>query len=323
MEQFRRLDLLFYSSHRISAGMHLFGSEDEIRRSDIVLRFASLVAWDEEAFPPLDTTGTPQHAVIPTTESVSRPAIHIANQHRATVLRSNNPCATPGNVFVVNSSESSVFLEEVHENLLIFGCSDCEIVILALRGSVSINFSDRITVRCVANSVRLDNSTDCQIFCHSDKPPVLSGDTRGIELGPFNVIHSKHSTILQEVGLTYSTDSATALWSQPICSTLSDGPYLLLAPQKFHLVRFPETHRTLSTKLAIALPQIYADALRNRLISFEELKSEIAGISDAGNVAKVNSIISGHFREWLSSSNRTKSIVDIVRISSLIKESSD
>lgn len=321
MDSLTSFNLLFYSSRKITPGEHLLGSEDHIRRSDLVSRFVSLVAWDEEAFPPLDSTGPPQHTVC--FRSGSPSGLLVANQHRTTVLRSNEVRGRPGNVLVVNSSESAVFLEEVHQNLLIFGCSDCEIVILGIRGCVSINFSDRITLRCAANSVRVDNSTDCQIYCHTDNPPILSGDTRGIELGPFNVIHSGLSAILEEAGVTYPTKSSTALWSQPICSTLSDGPYLLLAPQRFHLVRFPEPYKNKNEKLAIALPELYADAVRGRKDAFEELKSEIAGISDAGNKAKVNSIISGHFREWLSSCNRAKSIVDIAKISSLGKESID
>jgi hypothetical protein len=88
-------------------------------------------------------------------------------------------------------------------------------------------------------------------------------------------------------------------------------------------VRFPEPRKNKNAKVAIALPELYADVLRGRKVTFEELKSEVAGISDAGNKAKVNSIISGHFREWLSSCNRTKSIVDIAKISSLGKESID
>jgi hypothetical protein len=196
---------------------------------------------------------------------------------------------------------------------MIVGCVDCEIVVMAAMGMVTITLSDKVVLRSTAAHIRLENSVDVSLFAHTTRAILLTGDTRGIVLAPFNVLWTEHESVLMKRSNLHPDSSHASLWSQPICACLSESPFTLLHPDKFRLVSFPEFNDQKPSKLAVCLPQVYADALREKLNQFHEFKQEILRIYDEGNMSKVNAIISGHFREWVSNNNKTKVITDIIK----------
>jgi hypothetical protein len=58
---------------------------------------------------------------------------------------------------------------------------------------------------------------------------------------------------------------------------------------------------------------VHADAVFRKQTQLQDLRNEILSISDESNVAKINSIIAGHFRDWITSHNKARTIVDIIK----------
>ncbi len=282
-----------------------------IKSSLLASRLSALIAWHSDLCPQFDLSGK---AEMSRYQYRNFESLYIVNQARTTIILSDHIGRAFPNIYLVNCSEVTVYLAEAAKNVSIFGCVDSEVVLMAVTGSVVVSFSERVTLRCVSAYARLDNSTDCRAFIYSTKGTVMTGDTRGIELGPFNVYFSRHEGLLGMAGLLTDPSHAT-LWSQPINSTLADQPYVLVSPSKFNLVRFPEFTPSPDGHLAVHLPQIYAEALESKKQALMKLRAEIESIPDEGNISKVNSIISGHFREWITTNNKAKSLVEVIRSS--------
>merc|ERR1740121_1542987 len=50
-------------------------------------------------------------------------------------------------------------------------------------------------------------------------PPILTGDTRGIKLAPFNVLYSKMTEVLERANMKLDPEYVDA-WAHPVCCTL-------------------------------------------------------------------------------------------------------
>ena len=306
------LRILIFVESSTSLGETILGGSDSISSSRLGRILSSNLAWNERLFPSFDLSGPPQQAVLTGHDKQHR-CLLVSNQIRATILHSGK-ASVELSVQIINCSESTIYISDTVKFVSIAGCTDCEIVLVAVTGGVTVNYCDKVTVRVVTAGLRFENSIDCSGFVYSSRAIILTGDTRGITLGPFNVIYSEHEAGLKGKPGLYSDESHAITWTQPICSTLSDSPYTLLAPDKIRLVCFPEfTPPADCYKLAVCWPEVYTIAFSNKLTQLHHLKAEIQAIEEAAAVNKVNAVISGHFREWVSSNNKTKTMLDLFR----------
>jgi hypothetical protein len=288
---------------------HLMGRDISIKSSALISRLGSIIVWNEELYPQYDLNSGPQNTRVCHGGVL---VTHIVNHSKTSILLADS-LQQPSNIYIVNCNEVSIFVAENIRNVSIFGCTDVEVVLMAVTGSVVVTFSDRVTLRCVASHVRLENAIDCRTFSYSTRSTILTGDTRGIELAPFNVLYSRHQGLLIGKSALITDMSHATLWSQPICATLSDAPYVLQSPSKFSLVRFPEFVPHNDTVLSVCLPEIYADSLKQKRRSLEEIRAQLKNLPDESSAQKVNAILSGHFREWLSINNKVKPIIDVAK----------
>ena len=310
IDEVNKLRILFLPQHGHDLAEQLMGGLTTISSSELISRLSTMISWNAELFPQYDLNSGPDSSRKDTGEIGM---IHIVNQTKCSLVLTETASPTASNIYVVNCSDVSIFVAEHTRNVSIFGCTDVEIVLMAVTGSVVVNFSDRVTLRCVASHVRLDNAIDCRTFVYSTRSTILTGDTRGVELAPFNVLYSRHQGLLEGKSVLVTHASHATLWSQPICATLTETPYVLLSPAKFALVRFPEFVPHNENSLAVCLPEVHAEALERKRRLIEELRSQLKSLPDESSAQKVNSVLSGHFREWISANNKLRPIVDIIR----------
>ena len=294
------------SSHLLSRGTQ------SIKASALVPLLGTEITWNDTIFPQFDLT-TPSQQILRTSETRGSDSLYILNHNRGTILRTYQDAPNTSNMYIVNCSDTSVYIGGSVRNVYIAGCIDCEIVLMAVTGSCVVNHSDKVIVRTVTASLRLENSTDSHAFVFTGRGVVLTGDTRGIVLAPFNVTSSTHESVLSAKTGIYPDSSHATLWAQPISATLNESPYMLLSPEKLRLISFPELVNTAHRKHVVCLPQVYADAVFRKQTQLQDLRNEILSISDESNVTKINSIIAGHFRDWITSHNRARTIVDIIK----------
>lgn len=291
----------------------LLPKREVLKSTDLLRILTSKIGWNDQLFPSLDLSGPPRRIRVQPSD-VNNACIMIYNQSKATILEpSTNTDGAPVSVHIVNCVDTTVYISDAVRFVTIAGCTDCEIITMAVTGGMTINSCDKVTVRSVSASLRFENSTDCFAYVYTSRAIILTADTRGLTLAPFNVAYSLHESILNPKTGLYPDESHSVTWALPICCTLSDPGYTLLAPDKIRLVNFPEFQPSSDAKLAICWPEVYATAFRDKLAQNEILKSEICAIQDETSVNKVNAIISGHFREWLTTNNKTKTMIDIIK----------
>lgn len=286
-----------------------------IESCNIVPLLSAKLSWNDILFPAFDVNGPAEHTVL-TSPDVLRKCLLICNQTKTTILEpAMKSDRHPVSVHIVNCSDTTIYLSEKVQFVSLVGCTDCELVALAVTGGIVVNNCDKLIVRAVTASLRFENATDCSAFAYTTRAIILTADTRGITLAPFNVLHSKHHDLLNAKTGLYPDASHSTTWALPICCTLTDSSsYVILSPDKIRLVNFPEFHLLGgSIKLAVCWPDVYATALSEKLAQYEQIKDEIAAIADPGSIHKVNSVIAGHFREWVTANNKTKTMVDIIK----------
>ncbi len=302
------LTSLFHTNSRKALLEELLGEESSIRASSLSSRIIERIAWPESIYPSWDLQSPACDTYL---HSETHSTLQIVNKNKGVLIRCDAKSAE--DVFIINCSETAIYIGDAVRNVYIFGCTQSEIICMAATGTVVVTHSDKVILRCVTNSLRLDNAMDCQIFAHTSRPPLLSGDTRGIELGPFNVLFSKHGDLMRSHLASAEKGSRVGCWSQPICATLSAEPYVLLPPQRFSLFHFPEFSKPQSLSFEVALPEVYVDAVKQRANQIAEIRAQIAAIGDPMVKSKVNAIISGHFREWVSSQNKPRDISELLK----------
>ena len=205
---------------------------------------------------------------------------------------------------IANVTESTIYVSHSFQDVLIWGCSDCEIVLVYIGRIITVSHCDRLTVRATCDFLHAETVTASRLFLLTRRFPVISGDSRGCTLAPFNVI-------IPSVKGFDRTDAAK--FAFPVCASLDD-PFTLLAPDKFSPCSNPwGLQGTLPP-----LPQVYADALAERKKRMHALREEVNAIGDEGAKRQVMTILQGHFREWLMTNGAAKyrQLIELSKLSS-------
>ena len=219
---------------------------------------------------------------------VSRTTVHIDKVGKRLVM--------------TNVTDSTVYVSHAFEDVLIWGCSDTEIALVNIGRVVTVSHCDRITLRATCDFLHAETVTASKLFLLTRRFPVISGDSRGCILAPFNVI------IPPTKGFSLTDCGRFAF---PVCASLDD-PFTLLSPEKFSPSCNPwGLHGSLTP-----LPQVYADALTERKRRMHALRDEVNAIEDEGAKRQVLNILQGHFREWLMTNGAAKyrQLVELSRI---------
>ena len=290
----------------------LNGRSQSITSSSLSIWLKSRLQWNENLYPALDFSACPQNNIKRVSNTDS--ALLVTNTCRETILVDDAKLTGIGNAYIANCSDCAIYISVPLTHVSIIGCVDCEIVMMAVTGAITITFSEKVTIRAVTAHIRLENVIDTQLFIHTCRVPLLTGDTRGIVIAPFNVVWSGHEELLIQRTTLHPDSSHATLWSQPVCACLSESPYVLLQPVKYRLVHFPYFGSQQGPRsLAVCLPQVYSDSLQDKINQLSDLKRELFALRDESNITKVNAILSGHFRDWLTSTGKTKLMVDLIK----------
>jgi hypothetical protein len=179
----------------------------------------------------------------------------------------------------------------------------------------------------------MENCIDSSAFVYVRSPPILTGDTRGIKLAPYNVLYSQAVKTLAVAGLSFDTEFSDA-WAHPICCTLgspdetlgsrhkddlaNNSTYHFVNPKDFQPVVIPEARKadplTASSAPALCLPEVYSEAFKDRMQEMRDFHELLAEISDDSKRKRAQLAIQGHFREWLQSTGKSKQLMDLARM---------
>jgi hypothetical protein len=232
---------------------------------------------------------------------------YLINSNSNTSIRNFDEKSNIDQIFYFyNNFENSIYIGQPVHHVVISGCTDCEIVLMAVTGTVLVQYCERVTVRCVSNSVRIENCFDSKFFLFCLSPPLIAGDSRGLVLAPFNVLYTHHDQVLSRTSIHPDAVHAN-VWRNPINVSIADPCFSILAPDKWRLINFCESEK--AEVLGVCVPEEYEEGWKKRDKEVSEMKNNFANNSD-----KYEKIFSGYFREFLQNSNKIRILSDLAKL---------
>lgn len=213
---------------------------------------------------------------------------------------------------------------------LIAGCHDCTIVLGGVSTLCTVHNCEKISVHVAAHCFKMENSIDSSAYVYCHVAPILTGDTRGIKLAPYNVMFSGLNAVLEAANMKQEPDFSD-VWAHPICSTLgspdetlrshleteTNSTYHFVRPAQFIPIVVPEAERRGPCDLV--LPEVYSDVLEQRKQEMKAFHEQLAEIRDESRQRKAHQAIQGHFREWLQTTGKSRQLADLVKLSAQLE----
>lgn len=235
---------------------------------------------------------------------------------------------------ITSCNECTIYVTGHARFCLVAGCHDCTIIMAAVSGLCTIHNCEKISIHVAAHCFKMENSIDSSAYLYCHVPPVLTGDTRGIKLAPFNVLYSNMTAALQSAKMPLEARYVD-VWAHPVCCTLgtpdetlggrsgalddnNHSTYHFVHPDEFQPVAVPEQDAPMasrrSTTPVLCLPQVYDDALKSREEEMKAFQRIFADITDEAKKRRAHQAIQGHFKEWLHSTGKSRQLADLAKL---------
>merc|ERR1719387_2327191 len=260
-------------------------------------------------------------------EVPDRNADMVMNLSRTTVFRHQRDIPNVTHLSITSCSDSVIYIAAHVPYVHVVSCVDCKIVLAAVSQIASMQHCERVSVHVATSVLKLDNCTDCKAYVYCRIPPILTGDTRGIHLGPFNVVYSELQSLLAQARLPLE-EQHTSTWAYPVCATLGMGAsmqgksgfaqspdmdyttYQVINPEVWLPTSIPEERKA---QAHLVLPQVYWDAYAEHIREVQSLLAQLASLDEPAK-QRAQSITQGYFRDWLSHTGKTRQLVDLAKM---------
>ena len=113
-------------------------------------------------------------------------------------------------------SDVHIYLLQPFEHATISGCSHCTIMIGAVAGLLHIVNCDKIDVTCASRRILVRDSHEVRNFCFTPSPPLMVGEIRSCQFGPYNTYYEGLREDLLSTGLAALPLQPFFLDSDPI-----------------------------------------------------------------------------------------------------------
>lgn len=108
--------------------------------------------------------------------------------------------------------DMSIYICRPVRHVKIMDCINCIIMTAPAVGVVSLDRCERVKLSCVCDLLRMSNCLDSLVNVYTPRSPVLMGDNRGIQLGPFNSAYPGLDRHLRQTHV--ETGSSSGAWSE-------------------------------------------------------------------------------------------------------------
>lgn len=239
---------------------------------------------------------------------------------------------------ITGCTDCCIYVMSTIRFCLVTGCHECSIVLGGVSTMCTVHNCEKISVHVAAHCFKMENSIDSAAYLYCHVAPILTGDTRGIKLAPYNVFYSKLVSVLEGAGMKPDPDFSD-VWAHPICSTLgapdetlggrsssmepepSNSTYHFVHPARFMPIIVPELERRPGLSCKLILPEVYRDAIQAREQETKAFHEQLVEIKDDIRRAKAHQAIQGHFREWLQTTGKSRQLADLVKLSQQLEKS--
>ncbi|KAI4835565.1 TBCC domain-containing protein [Plasmodium brasilianum] len=107
-------------------------------------------------------------------------------------------------VNIINCEECNIFIMSTVEYLKINFCVDCYIISLSVEMITTLFNSNNLDVHIVTRSLKIENVVDTNIYVYTETNIIIFGDTRNIQLAPYNILNKKQKICLQKAKINFN-----------------------------------------------------------------------------------------------------------------------
>lgn len=329
MEEFDLLSLLLCSGSSFSKPLKNlveavpdFAVKKSIPFQDLRKWVDDNLAWNSEVYSPIEPS---------TAKSTGRPkTVNVSGLSKTTWFQ-RSPNTEAEYLNITSCTDCVIYVTSPPRFCLVSGCHECTIIMVAVSALCTIQNSEKVSVHLAAHCFKMENCIDSSAYVYCRVPPILTGDTRGIKLAPYNTLYSQAENILASASLSFDVEFSTS-WAHPICCTLGSpdetlsgrkddadrsSTFHFVHPKDFQPVVIPETAGSSlpPPPPKLILPKVYNDAYNDRMEEMRSYHRKMAEIPDENKRKRAQLAIQGHFREWLQTTGKSRQLADLARMS--------
>eukprot|EP00916_Digyalum_oweni_P021762 GHVL01036072.1.p1 GENE.GHVL01036072.1~~GHVL01036072.1.p1 ORF type:complete len:534 (+),score=74.62 GHVL01036072.1:46-1647(+) len=181
-----------------------------------------LIGWIERHL----TWNDSRYPEVPRTPSET--TIIFSSSNKGVIIKDKKEMKGVELVYFTGCSDLTVYLTGRAPFVSVTGCKDCSITLCAVPIILSISQSEKLKVHAVSNLVKLESVLESRCFLDVNVQPILSGDSRGIQLGPCDIVYSNLTQLHKESSMHWvSNTSVVENWAKPLlCSPSLKGQRL-------------------------------------------------------------------------------------------------
>ncbi|CAI5734718.1 unnamed protein product [Hyaloperonospora brassicae] len=209
-------------------------------------------------------------------------------------------------------------------NVTISACKNCRIVTAPNTGILLMERCENVQLTCLSGLIRVSNCLDTCLNAYTLSPIIVSGETLGVVLGPYNTKYSGLKQQLSTMPFLYNVESH-GCWH--VFLNLDDEKDSMAITEKSAVsVQLPETFRDVcvplksaagvgSTERPFPIPSEYVAAVKKQHETVESLRQLVTSNEfDLTAKRTMEMVIQLKFKEWLSATNNVRQILDLVHL---------
>lgn len=304
---------------RLSEAVPELASRPSMSASELRKALLKLLSWNEDAY----TTEVAKDGLEPRAKTLNISNIHKSiwfhRPHNAEIEYLN----------ITDCKDSTIYVTARLRYCLISGCEGTTLILGGVSTICTTSNCEKVNVHVAAHCYKMENCIDTSAYLYCHIPPIITGDTRGIQLAPYNVLHSHMASVLHGSQMTLEKDYVD-VWAHPVCCTAGmvetlssragtpleeqNTTYHFVHPSKFFPVVVPESHGR-SAPPQLLLPEVYDKAMKEQQDEVRRLMKQLHCVPSEFAQKKAQETIHSHFKDWLQSTGKVRQLSDLARCS--------
>ncbi|EUD65158.1 hypothetical protein C922_04444 [Plasmodium inui San Antonio 1] len=142
-------------------------------------------------------TGGPHYGI----ENINNDIYEIKNVQGKTIYITSDKNI----VNISNCKECNIFIFSKVEYLKIHLCVNCYIISLAIEMISTLFNSKNLDVHLVTRSLKIENVIDTNVYVYTETNIIIFGDTRNIQLAPYNILNANQSICLRKSRISFGS----------------------------------------------------------------------------------------------------------------------
>jgi hypothetical protein len=223
---------------------------------------------------------------------------------------------------IIGCEDSEIFINSQVRSLYIVNCVNCTIYIAACQRIAFVDKCERVAFTVGAHLLRVCNTHDSNIYYYGSSPLILTGDNKGVAIGPNNSPAPDLPRHLQDAHIEH-TEAYTLNFEQVLFKSMitNEHSWTKMPPSEFDLLVLPEKEddderdKRKPGMGALLAPKDYLLELEKRNNYYSSFKGKISKGGLTPDMANnLHAALQGNFREWLTAKGYTKNLNDLVKM---------